>query len=405
MRNLCFCKSIVVLFLIIAVLTSSPAYANYETTNFIVSPSQETFEKLNEDFGFESKSAILVESKSGAILFEKNSHEHLAPASITKIMSMLLFMEAIDSNRISYDDLVSVSEHAQSMGGSQIWLETGEQMSVRDLMKTIVVNSANDATVALAEHIAGSEEVFVRMMNEKAELLGMKDTNFINCSGLDADDHYTSAYDVALVSRELMNKHPEIVQFTTIWMDSVRDGEFGLANTNKLVRHYKGTTGIKTGSTSKAGFCLSASAKRDNLELISVVMSAPNSKTRFLEASKLLNYGFANFQSVVVKSKGETAASVQIKKGEKSTVEAIYPENISMLLKKGEKREITSEIFLDENITAPISKGQNIGSVIFKIEGTEIGRASVVAAETIEKVNPLKLMRNMLMKWINANRT
>lgn len=351
-----------------------------------------------------ARSAILIESNSGRIIFEKNSHEKLRPASVTKVMSLLLFMEALDAGRIKYDDVVTVSEHAESMGGSQVYLAPGEQMTVRDLMKAVVISSANDATVALAEHIAGSEETFVRMMNDKAKELGMSDTNFVNASGLDDDNHYTSAYDVSLMSRELMNKHPGITEFTTIWMDSLRNGTFGLANTNKLIRYYKGANGIKTGSTSKALFCVSASAKRNNLQLISVIMAAPESKTRFAEASKLLNYGFANYQTITVKKKGEAEGEVDVVKGLKSKVSAVYPENVDILVSKGEEKNVKSEVKLFDKVAAPVKEGQKVGEVIFRIGELEIARADIAAGETIMKASLTRLFGRMFIDWWKLNR-
>lgn len=396
-------KKYIIMATVIIILFNSISHGQNELMIGTESPLQDVFEKLQQDFGLKSKSAILMECRTGQILFENNSHERLAPASITKIMPMLLFMEAIDNGRIKYDDVVVVSDYAQSIGGSQIWLEPGEHMTVRDLMKAVVINSANDATVAIAEHIAGSEEIFVRLMNERAKQLGMVDTNYVNCCGLDADDHYTSAFDVAIVSKELMNKHPQITQFTTIWMDSLRNGEFGLANTNKLIRHYKGANGIKTGSTGKAGFCLSASAVKDNLQLISVVMSAPNSKTRFLEASKLLNYGFANYQSTPVRKKGESEGKIQVIKGMTFWVDAIYPDDVNILIKKGEKRDVKCEVLLDKNIVAPVKAGQKLGSVIFKIEGSEIGRTDVVAGKSVDKATLPKLFKLIFTCWVKNN--
>ena len=240
------------------------------------------------------KSLLLMEASSGKILYEQNSHESLPPASVTKIMTMLLICEAVDSGKISLDTKITVSERAKSMGGSTIFLETNEVMTLNDLLKGIAVASANDACVAVAEHMCGSVEAFVALMNARAKELGMKDTNFINCNGLDADNHYTSAYDIAIMSRELL-KHSMIEKYTTIWMDSLRNGEFQLANTNKLIRFYQGANGLKTGSTSKAGCCISATAKRDGMQLIAVVLGAENSKDRFNAASELLNYGFANY--------------------------------------------------------------------------------------------------------------
>ena len=261
--------------------------AEFEDEGVVVETLQNT-DGPKSIFDLQSKSAALIDASSGQVLFEKNSHEKLKPASVTKVMSLVLIMEAIDLGKVKLEDKVTCSEYAAGMGGSQIWLEPGEQMTVEELLKCIIVASANDCTVMLAEHTYGSIEGFVKAMNEKAKELGMKDTNFVNATGLDDDNHYTTAYDIALMSRELINKHTLVFKYTTIWMDTVRNGEFGLANTNKLIRYYKGYDGLKTGSTSKALFCLSATAKRDNLRLIATVMAAPTSKIRNAEVSKAI---------------------------------------------------------------------------------------------------------------------
>lgn len=270
------------------------------------SPSLETSSENNSaDLKLESGGAILIEQTTGTVLYDHNSHEKFRPASVTKVMSLLLIMEAIDSGQISLKDNITCSDNAASMGGSQIWLEKNETLTVEEMLKAICLNSANDCVVAMAEHIAGSEEEFVNRMNTKAKSLGMHDTTFKNCHGLDEDDHLTSAYDIALMSRELLNNHPSITNYTTIYMDSLRGGETGLVNTNKLVRNYQGCTGLKTGSTSLALFNLSASATRNDLSLIAVIMHAPSTDIRFGEAQKLLNYGFSNFTNISFGTKGD----------------------------------------------------------------------------------------------------
>ncbi len=340
---------------------------------------------IGEVMEINAKSAILLEPKSGAVLYEANADEKLAPASITKIMSLVLIMEAIDDGRLTLDTVITASEHACSMGGSQIWLEPNEQMTVDELLKAVVIASANDATVALGEAIAGSEEGFVVMMNQKAAELGMNETNFVNCTGLDADGHLTSAHDVALMSAELV-KHELIKNYSTVWMDSLRDGASELVNTNRLVRFYSGAFGLKTGTTSKAGSCLSAAAERDGLTLIAVVMGSPSSDDRFNGARKLLDYGFANFSFQNITADISSLAPIPVKKG---TVRQITPEassSLPVLLKKGGVANVTQEIEISDALTAPISKGDIIGYVHIKYEDEEIGTIPITAAETSEKL-------------------
>ncbi len=339
---------------------------------------------IGEVMEINAKSAILLEPKSGAVLYESNADEKLAPASITKIMSLVLIMEAIDDGRLSLDTVITASDYACSMGGSQIWLEPNEQMTVDELLKAVVIASANDATVALGEAIAGSEEGFVVMMNQKAAELGMNETNFVNCTGLDADGHLTSAHDVALMSAELV-KHELIKNYSTVWMDSLRDGASELVNTNRLVRFYSGAFGLKTGTTSKAGSCLSAAAERDGLTLIAVVMGSPSSDDRFNGARKLLDYGFANFSFENITADISSLAPVPVKKG---TLREITPEaagSLPVLLKKGGIANVTQEIEISEMLTAPVTKGDIIGYVHVKYEDAEIGSIPITATETTQK--------------------
>ncbi len=340
-----------------------------------------------------AKSALLMEASTGKILFEKNSHEALPPASVTKIMTMLLVMEALDNGQFTLDDMVSVSPFAASMGGSQVFLEENEQMSVHDMLKAVAVASGNDAAVALAEFTAGSHDAFVTKMNARAKELGMKDTSFINCNGLDEASHVTSAHDIAVMSRELM-KHPKIFEYTTIWMDSLRDGAFGLVNTNKLVRFYQGATGLKTGSTSVAGFCISATAKRDNMDLIAVVMGSPTSKERFADATKMLDYGFATYtiaNSLVTK---DELADIYVKKGLKPNLSIALEDGFSMLIEKSKLGSIEKKITLPESINAPIRKNQKIGLVEFFADEKSIGKCEIISKEDIKALNPW----GMLMK-------
>ena len=297
----------------------------------------------------EGKSALLMDAATGTVLYEKNAHEKLAPASVTKVMTMLLIMEAIDSGRISWDDSVTASEAAAAKGGSQVYLKAGETMSVTDMLKSIAVSSANDCACAMAEHIAGSEAAFVGMMNKRAAELGMQDTNFVNCTGLDDDpqakDHVTSAYDIALMSRQLLTAHPDIKKFTTIWMDTVRDGAFGLSNTNKLVRFYQGATGLKTGFTSQAGYCLSASALREDMEIVAVVMGCETSKERFAACKSMLDYGFAGY--ALITPQGETG-EIPVKWGVADTVKAIPAGEDAVLIDKAQKSMVSQQVVLDE---------------------------------------------------------
>lgn len=332
------------------------------------------------------KSAILMEPYTKTILYENNIDEKTAPASITKIMSLLLVMEAIDNKTLSLEDVLTCSDHAASMGGSQIWLEPGESMTVDDLLKATVIASANDATVVLGEAIAGSEEGFVAMMNEKAKSLGMNNTNFINCTGLDAEGHYSTAHDVAIMSCELI-KHELIKQYTTVWMDSLRDGESELVNTNKLVRFYEGTTGLKTGTTSTAGYCLSASAMRDGTEFVAVIMGSEASNDRFESAKKLLNYGFANFSLTEIHPEKSEAFSVEVDDGEKKEVSALPDGFLKLLLKKNEGKEIKQEIRLKEDIEAPVRKGDKVGTIDVFMGDEQIGSIDIRAAENVEKMS------------------
>ena len=314
----------------------------------------------NNSLNLECGSAILIEQKTGQILYSHNIHEQLRPASVTKVMSILLIMEAISNQKISLTDSVPCSENAASMGGSQIWLDPRETLSVDDMLKAICVNSANDCVVAMSEFIAGSEEAFVQMMNDKAKELGMNDTCFKNCHGLDQDGHITSSYDISLMSRELLNKYPEVTKYTTIWMDSLRDGKSQLSNTNKLIKNYKGATGLKTGSTSLALYNLSASATRNNLSLIAVIMKAPTTKIRFAEAQKLLDYGFNNFSFKQFGEKGDLVRKINVDKGVQNTVDCILADTAGTLIEKGKDKNIEQNITLDDNVLAPVSKGQKL---------------------------------------------
>ncbi len=346
-------------------------------------------------------SAILIERTSGTVLYEKNSHEKLAPASVTKIMTMLLTVEAIERGQISQNDEVVTSDHAASMGGSQIYLEPGERMSLHDMLKSIAVSSANDACVAVAEHIAGSEATFVSMMNDRAAALGMKDTHFANCCGLDDEEHYTTAYDIALMSRELL-KHEMIRSYTTIWMDTVRDGAFGLSNTNKLVRFYDGTTGLKTGFTSKAGYCVSASAERDGMELIAVIMKSDTSPHRNADASGLLNFGFANYAVVGLGEDENHAEPIPVTLGQEDSVEVELAENAQVLIEKAQAAKVEKQLVLVERLEAPVEKGQKVGTLRFSLDGKQIAEVPVVAANSVKRLSTMdiygEILKSLLLK-------
>lgn len=330
-------------------------------------------------------SAILIEPVSGKVLLEQNADEALPPASVTKIMSLLLVMEAIDSGKLREEDMISCSETAAAMGGSQIWLKPGEEMSVRDLLKATAVVSANDATVLLAETVAGSEEGFVAQMNERAQQLGMEHTHFANATGLDAENHYSCARDIAVMAAELL-RHDKIREYTTIWMDTLREGKSELVNTNKLVRFYPGCTGLKTGTTAKAGYCLCASAQREGLSLIAVVMDAPSSKERFADAQKLLNYGYANYRVTRVENPPESTGMAAVEKGVVSQVSFAPSAVFSALLGRQKATEIVSEIHLEEPLQAPIREGDRVGQVEFLLDGEPIGSVDLVAGESVERL-------------------
>ncbi len=356
------------------------------------------------NLALESEAAILMDQGSGQVLFEKDAHKQLRPASVTKVMTILLIMEALDSGKITYDTQIPCSENAASMGGSQIWLDVREELSVNDMLKAICVVSANDCTVAMAEYLAGSQEAFVEQMNQKAKELGMQDTTFKNCHGIDEDGHVTSAYDIALMSRELLTKHPAITKYTTIWMDSLRDGKSGLVNTNKLVRNYPGATGLKTGSTSLALYNLSASATRDGLSLIAVIMRAPNSDTRFKDAKKVLDYGFSNYTYKQLAKEGDKVQQVEVQKGVESTVDAIFEADSGKLLKKGEMKNIEQKIELREPFVAPIEKGEILGTAIFTDSSGQESRVNLIASQSIAKISLWNMTTHLYQMWFQLLR-
>lgn len=334
-----------------------------------------------------AKSVVLMEPNTGEVLYASNENEKLAPASITKIMSLLLVMEAIENEKLTLDTKVQTSEHAASMGGSQIWLEVGESMTVDELLRAAVIASANDATVALAEAVAGSEEAFVKQMNERAKELGMKNTTFVNACGLDADGHMTSGLDVAIMASALI-KHDLIKNYSTVWMDALRDGKSELTNTNKLVRYYNGATGLKTGTTSKAGCCVAATAERDGMELVAVVMGGENSNERFSGAKKLLDYGFANWSFVSLSPDLADIDTIAVKRGMETsiTVES-NGGTVDLLLEKGKQDKITEEIEIANELEAPVLTGDQVGTVKFMLEGKQVGELPIISANTVDRLN------------------
>lgn len=331
-------------------------------------------------------SAVLMETSSGKILFEKNPHEQRPCASITKVMTMLLVCEAIDNGKLSLDDTITASAHAASMGGSDIWLEEGETMSADDMIKATVVASANDAAVALAEHLCGSEEVFVEKMNEKASQLGMNDTVFKNCNGLDEDGHITSAYDVAVMSRELM-KHEMIFDYTSIWLDNLRGGKTQIVNTNKLLKTYNGITGLKTGTTNDAGCCMAASAKRGDMSLVAVVLGCNSGKERFSDAAALLDYGFANFSVTQLKAPEDLPKTIKVENGMQGNIGIGCDVNASIVLDKNSSSKIVSKIDLPESIEAPVVSGQKLGTVTYSLDGNAVKSFEITALQDAEKIS------------------
>ncbi len=332
-----------------------------------------------------AKSAVLMDMASGAVLYEQNSHESLPIASVTKVMTLLLVMEAIDDGRLSYDDVVTASSRAASMGGSQIWLEENEQMTVEELLKAAVIVSANDACAALAEHLSGTLEAFVSAMNERAKALGANDTNFVDCSGLD-DTGVSSAHDIALISRELMMKHPAIQNYTTVWMDSLRGGQSELVNTNRLVRFYNGATGLKTGTTAAAGCCLSATAERDGLKLVSVVLGAPSSNDRFNGARSLLDYGFASYAQYTPPAEMLVCAPLTVLHGTQPTVEVTVPEVAGLSVPKTQLSQIKVRMECAADVEAPVEMGQTVGDIVVYTDNEELARYPLTAAQDVARM-------------------
>jgi serine-type D-ala-D-ala carboxypeptidase len=398
MKKILYICLAIILLLTTTSLASTSFIWSDDSVYTSVTPTEEV------DLNLESPSCILIEQTTGKILYEKNSHEQLRPASVTKVMSVLLIMEALDSGKISLTDKVPCSENASKMGGSQIWLDVREELTVDEMLKAICVVSANDCTVAMAEFLAGSTEAFVEKMNAKARELGMKDTCFKNCHGLDEDGHVTSSYDISLMSRELLQKHPTITKYTTIWTDTLRDGKSELTNTNKLIRNYKGATGLKTGSTGLALYNLSASATKNDLSLIAVIMKAPSTKVRFAEAQKLLDYGFNNYSYIQFAKKGNRVKSVPVNKGVESLVEVNYEQDSGCLLPKGKERNVEEIVNIPEYVNSPIQGGDKIGEVRYMLDGEQIGYTNLIAANTVKKINLSNMFETVFFSWFRVLR-
>lgn len=356
---------------------------------------------IDQSLTITAKSAILTERSTGTVLFEHDADKQMPPASITKVMTLLLVFEAMDAGKFTMETEIVASEHACSMGGSQIWLEPGEAFTVNELLKAAAISSANDACVALGEAVSGSEETFVELMNERAAELGMKNTVFKNCTGLDAEGHLSTARDIAIMSAELL-RHPEIKNYSTVWMDSLRGGKTGLTNTNRLVRFYKGCTGLKTGSTDGAGCCLSASAERDGMELISVTLGSPNTDERFAAGRKLLDYGFANFALVKMTPPEEYLAPIPVAHGTAETVQPICEEPAAFLLKKGQEAGVEQSVYLPEKLEAPVKAGDVLGRVTVTLSGGEIGGYDIVAAEDVPRMGLFEALKKLLLEAIRT---
>ena len=340
-------------------------------------------------------SAVLMEKETGAILYDQNAHQQLEPASVTKVMTLLLVMEAVDSGRVALDDTVTVSSYAAGMGGSQVYLEEGEQMTVDEMIKCVTVVSGNDCAVALAEHLAGSETAFVAQMNQRARELGMEDTTFLNCTGLPAQGHVTSAYDIALMSRELILNHPSIRDYATIWMDSIRGGEFGLTHTNRLIRFYPGATGLKTGSTDGALYCMSATAERDGMELIAVVMKAPTTSQRFEDAKALLDYGFAHYSLTSVYPEAPLAP-VDVLLGVQGQVQPQLQRDCRLLVRRGEEGQITTRLTLADNVEAPVDQGQTLGQMEVYVGEELRDTVPILASRAVDRLSVPEIFSQML---------
>ena len=376
-----------------------------ETINTSSTPLGSNADTITDNsLNLECGSACLMEQSTGLVIYDYNMHEKLRPASVTKIMSLLLIMEALDSGKISLTDKIPCTEDAASMGGSQIWLDVRESLTTEEMLKAICIVSANDCVVAMADYLEGSQDAFVNKMNQKAKDLGMNDTCFKNCHGIDEDGHVTSSYDIAIMSRELLLNHPQITNYTTIYMDSLRDGKSSLVNTNKLVRNYEGCTGLKTGSTSIALYNLSATATRNNLSLISVVMKAPTTKIRFSNAQKLLDYGFSNYEFKEFGKKGDTIKNIPINKGVPSSTNIVLEDDAGVLMKRGISSEIVQNITLDETLNAPLLEGQKVGEISYTLDGKTLDIVNLVSSKNVDRLTFFSITKSTLFKWFTMFR-
>jgi D-alanyl-D-alanine carboxypeptidase (penicillin-binding protein 5/6) len=399
-----YCRKIAAWALVFVLLAPVASLAKEPET---VPQDAATVEESLPTLTVNARAALLMEPITGRILLEQNAHQKLPPASVTKVMTILLIFEAIDNGKIGWDDIVTCSEHAASMGGSQVYLEPMEQQTVKDLVKAIVVSSGNDAAVAMAEFIAGSEDGFVTMMNNRAKELGMNDTHFLNACGLDEEGHYTSAYDIAVMSRELITKHPQIYDFSTIWMDKIVHKtargveEFGLSNTNRLLKSYPAATGLKTGSTSKALYCISATAEKNGLQLNAVILGAPDPNTRFGEAIKMMDYGFASYAMALGDATDTVIGDVPVVKGDAERVQVKVGGQVHALVPKGKSTELEKRIEAYTNLTAPFDKGTKAGEIIYTYEGKEVGRCDLVTASAVGRAGLDDIIGRMLERWFD----
>ena len=389
-------KVLAILMSLCLIILSAPVYAGPD--DYVHEEANKIYKKTNLE-ELMAKSAILMDVDSGRILFQKNEDEKLPIASVTKIMTIMLTLEAIDSGKIKLEDKVTVSEDAEAMGGSEVYLKAGEMFTVNELLKAIIVHSANDVCVAMAEFLAGSESIFVEQMNKKAKDLGMLNTNYLDCTGLTDEGHYSSAHDIGILSRELLTKHPKVMDYTKIWMDTFRNGTFRLDNTNKMVKYYAGTTGLKTGFTTKAGYCVAVSAKHEDTHLLSIVLGEPDSNTRFAEIRKLLDHGFANFKKVEILKKGEEVGSVVVDKGKSSFVKVVTKDNLSMMLSSDEQGKVKKETAINSPITAPVTMGAKVGDMIVKIDGQDMAKVELISNQSVEKASVFLLLIRKIASW------
>ncbi len=399
-------RIIIIFAYVFCILTNTYA-ANYlyntqKTDTITKESSISTFSIAEPSFEFKSTSQILIDVATGEVIYANNENEKLLPASVTKVMTLLLIMEQIDSGKLNYTDTITCSANASKMGGSQIWFKEGETLTVDDALKCICVVSANDVTVAMAEHIAGTEGNFVSMMNAKAKELGMENTNFVNSHGIDEENHYTTAKDISIMSRELILKHPDILKYTSIWMDSIRNGEFGLTNTNKLIRFYDGAIGLKTGSTSAAGFNLSAVAKRGDSMFIAVAMKAPTSDIRNEEVKQMLDYAFSNYETKTIKEANSDIGMIKINKNISIEAQVTNKEQVALLVNKGSNIDVQESIQYDTNLKAPILKGTVVGKIIYtnKNTGEEVGNSELVLTDDVQKSTIKDYIYSFVHKYI-----